>query len=283
MARLLRENVAFTAPTWDMVTLTPPGADELPWDTARCTHRPGLPCSGSRGCRIDYEAAAAWHASFADRLDALLRAAKAALYRAGLRVPPIIRVVELQERGALHVHLAAPVAHRSAFHRLFCELQRLTAKPKYGFGQRVSWDPARGQDRGQERGLGAYINKLARYVSKEAAGSAGGLREVLRAMPGRRIFSVSLKITGETRCTMRNLRSLRYLHMRGWRDRLEDPSHLCCASVEQLMEIDRQEQLLEVRELVAERGPPWVPAWRDPLVIALGRAGVDVVALSDAA
>lgn len=35
-----------------MVTLTPPGRDQLPWDRHRCTHPPGAACSGTLGCRV---------------------------------------------------------------------------------------------------------------------------------------------------------------------------------------------------------------------------------------
>jgi hypothetical protein len=263
-----------------MTTITPPGADVLPWDTGRCTHAPGTTCAGSRGCKIHPAALGEWHRGFADQLDGLVRAAKAATRRRGHRTPPIVRVLEVQARGALHVHLATPIEARSAAHELYRQIERLA--PSYGFGSRCGWDPARGLDRADGRGLGAYISKLSGYVAKEAAGGGEGLREVLASVPGRRVFSVAPAITKETRCTMRNLRSLRYLHCRGWRDRLTDPSMLTCRNVEALMRCDRQEQQAEIAENRAAHAPPgWVAPWRDPLVVGLGAAGIDVVELRD--
>jgi hypothetical protein len=55
---------------------------------------------------------------------------------------------------------------------------------------------------------------MSRYVSKEARGEANGLREVLQAVPGRRVFRASTKLTKVTRVTMRNLRLRRSEYMR---------------------------------------------------------------------
>jgi hypothetical protein len=35
-----------------MYTLTPPGANVLPFDGSRCSHSPHLRCSGTRGCVV---------------------------------------------------------------------------------------------------------------------------------------------------------------------------------------------------------------------------------------
>src|SRR4030081_2548330 len=71
-AERLRANLA----AWDgktcLVTLTAPGADVLPWDRAKCregAHR----CSGQRGCRVHWVAAAGWNATVTKRLGELLK------------------------------------------------------------------------------------------------------------------------------------------------------------------------------------------------------------------
>jgi len=42
-------------------TLTAPGIDVLPWDDSACSHRPGVPCSGKRGCRVHSLDVARWN------------------------------------------------------------------------------------------------------------------------------------------------------------------------------------------------------------------------------
>lgn len=276
MARVIRENVEALG-VCDLITITPPGADALPWDTARCTHPPGVGCSGARGCRIHPDAQAAWHASFRPRLDELMRAARAALSRRGHLVPRYVLVLEPQARGALHVHLATAVADRVAAHELFRQVERLA--PNYGFGRRASWDPARGQDRGEERGIGAYISKLTRYVTKEAAGDAGGLRELLDALPGRRVFSVSTKLTASTRATMRTARYRRFLFHRG----MSSAGEARAAEIERLYGLIREHDEQREQEAIARRGPPdWVPPWRDPWLLAALDAGLEVASVADA-
>ena len=47
-------------------------------------------------------------------------------------MPPHVIAPELQERGALHHHIATPVTHRIAGYLLWEQLVRLA--PAYGFG-----------------------------------------------------------------------------------------------------------------------------------------------------
>lgn len=194
----------------DMVTITPPGAEDLPWDTAKCKHLPGERCSGERGCIVHPDALARFHADFAPRLDRMMRAARERLRRMGWLMPRYVVALEPQGRGALHVHLITSVRDRPAAAALASSLRVLA--PRYGFGRRVGWDPHRGEDRAAERGVGAYLAKLARYMAKEASGESHAMAEVLRAMPGRRVFRASTKLTAETRATMRNMRLRRWAH-----------------------------------------------------------------------
>jgi hypothetical protein len=110
----------------------------------------------------------------------------------------------------MHVHLVTSVREREAAAAFMSSL-RAVAK-RYGFGERVGWDPHRGPDRSGRRGVGAYLAKMARYMAKEAAGEQTGLREILEALPGRRIYRASIRLTAETRATMRNLRLRRWAH-----------------------------------------------------------------------
>ena len=89
-----------------MFTVTPPGADQLPWDTARCSHRPGLKCSGrDHGCVIEAGPRRRWNESFQKRLSRLYESAQAATRRdAGQRATILTIGKEAQKRGATHAH-----------------------------------------------------------------------------------------------------------------------------------------------------------------------------------
>jgi hypothetical protein len=207
----IMENSIFLGAGLDMITITPPGADDLPWDTARCTHPPGVKCSGPLGCRVHPVALGAWHKSFAPRFDRLWRAAAEQLRRRGFpHMPCYLLCLEPQERGPLHIHVATSTRDRQAAAALATSLRRLA--PQYGFGGRVGWDPCRGDDHQNARGMPAYLAKLARYMMKEADGEATGMHEVLKALPGRRVARASVRLTKESRVTMRNLRLRRWAH-----------------------------------------------------------------------
>ena len=88
-----------------------------------------------------------------------------------------------------------------------------------------------------------------RYVMKESKGEANGLREMLQAVPGRRLHRVSISVSAETRATMRNLRLVRffYFHIGAGYDALGP------AVCEALWPSWREQQ---ARHEKGERGPP---------------------------
>jgi hypothetical protein len=93
-----------------MLTLTPPGADALPWDVAACAHRGAHKHDGPSGCRIVAEAACAWNETAPERARVLNRVAKRradlVLRRRGIeqRGGKLVHAWEHQKRGALHQH-----------------------------------------------------------------------------------------------------------------------------------------------------------------------------------
>lgn len=88
-----------------MVTVTPPGADVLPWDEAWCSDRGPHRHSGSAGCRIQPAALSRWHESLTRRWAQLHQAAQLAAQRqVGRRAAYVTRAVEPQKRGAAHLH-----------------------------------------------------------------------------------------------------------------------------------------------------------------------------------
>lgn len=116
-----------------LYTLTPPGADVLPWDRSRCAHPASGTCSGERGCVIEEEARKAWNASCQKRASRLYETVQAAVKReVGIRANVLTIAKEAQKRGAVHFHYALGVETRpelraaKAFRR---HLERLSRAP----------------------------------------------------------------------------------------------------------------------------------------------------------
>ena len=134
---LLENLIAYTGKAV-VYTLTPPGADALPWDRSRCAHRADLPCSGERGCVIEEDARKRWNESCQARASRLYETVQAAVKReAGIRANVLTIAKEAQQRGAVHVHYAFGVETAlelraaKAFRR---HLGRLSQKSRSGFG-----------------------------------------------------------------------------------------------------------------------------------------------------
>jgi hypothetical protein len=82
------------------VTLTAPGEDVLPWDTAQCVHDDDVSCSGSLGCRCEVGSLAAWHADLGQRWSWFVLYLRREL---GVDVQ-YFKAFEAQRRGAQHAH-----------------------------------------------------------------------------------------------------------------------------------------------------------------------------------
>jgi hypothetical protein len=133
-----------------MVTLTAPGADQLPWNQEWCEHPAGHPCSGSIGCRVEDLPAAAWNGlaprAWSDVVTYVRR-------KSGVDVQ-YVASWETQKRGVLHRH--AIVRAVGISERRFRAAWRLSAL-RWGFGRQVQCDALSG-DR-----AGYYV---AKYASK---------------------------------------------------------------------------------------------------------------------
>jgi hypothetical protein len=134
---LLENLIAYGGEAW-MLTLTPPGADRLPWDRARCFHGSAVPCSGKIGCTVQAAERRRWNATFPKRLSRLYESAQEATRReVGVRAFVLAKGAEAQKRGVLHAHFVVGVESAlelraaKAFHR---HLERLAANGRYEFG-----------------------------------------------------------------------------------------------------------------------------------------------------
>jgi hypothetical protein len=171
------------------------------WDTERCGHRPdGSQCSGPAGCRVRPEIEERERELFPARSRAAKKMARTEalrkLRRAGYSISKeqakrlciLISVVEDQQRGLPHEHLACPhtTALEIAFTRAFFDaLPRAARHHELGLTDRYRYAIAK-QGRYQARQFHGYLAKLARYLAKSA--SAG---EFLRKHHGERVFYVA--------------------------------------------------------------------------------------------
>lgn len=131
----------------------------------------------------------------------------------------LTRTWEMQRRGVLHAHpvLAFTTAAEQRTARAY--LARLAVyAPRYGFGfveRRQKVMPA--------RSAAAYLSSYFVTGSKKKA----TLQESVThpEMP-RSIIYVTPRLSMLTGCTMRRLRMLRFLHVRGWRMCQGDSFHI---------------------------------------------------------
>jgi hypothetical protein len=209
-----------------MLTLTPPGADVLPWDPSVCAHLGPHEHDGRRGCRIVAEVARAWNETAPERARKLNRVAKLQadreLRRRGIneRRGKLVHAWEHQKRGALHQHflLGMGTAEQDAWGsnvdalwaRLYSEALRELA-PRYGFGF-VDTKPLYAPEVKPAREAAAYLSGY--FIA--GRGKKAAITETVRSreVPALVVY-VSPRLTRQTFCTMRNLRRARRLFM--WR------------------------------------------------------------------
>jgi len=216
---VLLENLIAYAGKAVMYTLTPPGADVLPFDRSRCSHPPHVQCSGVHGCVVEERARQRWNASCQRRLTRLYETVQMAVRReVGRRANVLAVGKEAQKRGPVHVHYvlgvetADELRAAKAFRR---HLERLSRQPRYSFGhvngKFVRPKPAR---------------EAAAYLSSYFLGGRGHKAKLTEAVMNVELpplpLRVSRTLTAVTRSTMRNKRRQRQLHV--CRDRgLPDP------------------------------------------------------------
>jgi hypothetical protein len=212
---VLLENLIAYGGKATMLTITPPGADRLPWDRSRCSHPAGVPCSGSYGCVVEADARQRWNRSFQQRLSRLYESAQAATKReVGIRAFVLAQGREAQKRGATHAHFvvgcesALELRAMKAFRH---HLERLAANPRYEFGhvngKFVKPKPA--------REAAAYLSS---YFVAGRGHKAPLTDTVMNDELPHMVLYVSRRLTGVTRTTMRNKRRQRHLwacHARG--------------------------------------------------------------------
>lgn len=190
-------------------SVTAPGADVLPWDEAHCAalgpHKHGK----DYGCRVQRVAASGFNASAPARWRELHSAVMVRCRREGHKPGLLARVWEKQKRGVLHVHpvLAFTTPQEKAAARAYLHhMHQLTSAHGFGFSERKLVTL-------QARAAAGYLSSYFVTGRKEKA----TLQQSVTSpdMP-RSIIYVTPKLTQRTGCTMRRLRMVRFLHVRGW-------------------------------------------------------------------
>lgn len=188
-----------------LVTLTAPGEELLPWDRDHCTHDDDVECSGGRGCRVQREHAWLWNTLAPKRWTKLHRRVSQWVRRKwGPHLEILGYVWQYQKRGALHLHvvvgLRTPIARHCA-HKYQERLAEVAHEYGFGFVDR-KWSSARGQR------VAAYLTS---YLLKGHGERAQVQETVLHTdAPGRLVY-VSRQLTTRTHVTMRAQRRRRHL------------------------------------------------------------------------
>ena len=206
-----------------MLTLTPPGAEVLPWDEDVCAHLAPHKRSGELGCRVEKRYADEWNESASERARQLNRVAKLRadreLRRRGIneRRGKLVHAWEHQRRGVLHQHFLVGMGSKgqdqrgtnvdALWSRLYADALRELA-PRYGFGF-VDARPLYSAPK-PAREAAAYLSGY--FIT--GRGKKAAITETVqsRVVP-RLVVYVSPKLTRQTFCTMRNLRRARRLFM----------------------------------------------------------------------
>jgi hypothetical protein len=209
--RKIRENLRAYDGLVVMCTLTAPGQEAgLIWDRKRCSHSPGVRCTGPLGCKVVEAAADAWNERSRGWWRELNRRAK---LRADRRIKQLghehkggllMYEWELQPRGVWHVHLILGMetaVERAWAFEYVAALRELGARWCFGF---VDAKPLH-SPQPAERASGYLSKYLAKWKDD---GSMEVTQTVLAA--GRTLLTyVSRKLTAESGITMRVLREVR--------------------------------------------------------------------------
>jgi len=250
------------------MTLTAPGADELPWDTRSCPPDPHR-CSGRLGCRVEVGAAATWNSTVTKRLGDLLKVAREQVRRAHgskVKVRVLAYVCEAQQRGVFHPHVVlgyATAAERAALDTFVDAVERKRGHYGFGTGRSGSFDRGRpGRFDGTD--AGRYVSK---YLRPDGAKKSFVplLFEVAKVVPRDPVTNrakvlvrpvyVSTALTKRTRVTMVSLRFKRWIFVALGPGCPEHEARELFASHKRLCEMERmkrESELLELRALYRE-------------------------------
>lgn len=196
---VLATNGAAAGDQVELIVLTAPGADDLPWDRDRCVHGDYVACSGPLGCRVDDDIAREWNRTAPARWTALHRAAATRARRKCGSFKYAFRAWEPQQRGVWHMNVVVP--RGTPRQKLSAGVYRdalVKLAPRYDFGF---------VDRKRKVTTGLHAARyLAKYLSEGHPGKLGMGDMAARGDCPAVIARVSNELTRKTGCTMRSRR-----------------------------------------------------------------------------
>jgi len=202
------ENLKAHGGTAVLFTVTPPGADQLPWDESKCLLAGPHKHNGELGCEVEAGQALLWNESAQARFTAAQREAKRRADRAlramgsDRRISKLLSWWELQKRGVLHAHIVLPMSdpQERYWSRAYVTAWEELA-PRFWFGNVDRWRSIARKAKPSEQ--------VGRYVAGYTLGGKGKLplETAVRdqRMPAR-TFHINRNLTGQSKATIRNAR-----------------------------------------------------------------------------
>jgi hypothetical protein len=188
-----------------LVTVTAPGVNLLPWDRSSCKHGDDVACSGKRGCRVQRDRLRFWNLRARMQWSRMHRRVGQWTRRKwGPHLDLLGYVWQFQERGALHVHVVIGLKTPINRHCAQKYRERLAeVAHEYGFGfVDTKWSSARGQR------VAAYLTS---YLLKGHGDRAQVQETVVHRDAPDRLVYVARSLTSRTHVTMRAQRVRRQL------------------------------------------------------------------------
>lgn len=133
---VLIANLSLAGSAVELIVITAPGANELPWDESVCRNLGPHRHSGSLGCRVIPSCAHAWNKTAERQWSRLHRSAATATRRkTGQKFRYVARAWEPQQRGANHMNVVVARGTAAEIATATCYRRELAARAgRYGFG-----------------------------------------------------------------------------------------------------------------------------------------------------
>ena len=185
---------------WIEITLTAPGAKDLPWNPLACNHISSIKCSGKIGCKVDEIDGAEFNSRMPKNWNRFMQAVRR-LFSEEIQYG---KVFEAQTRDVLHIHALLVGAPAWSIKRIEKEFRRLALV--HGMGAQMSVKRVVGDSPNDK---GRAVNYASKYLTKGSktlktiSGRTGEIR-----IGGYRDFTQS-RAFGDT---LKEIRRKRFLH-----------------------------------------------------------------------
>jgi len=142
---------------WIEITLTAPGAKDLPWNLVACNHISSIKCSGKIGCKVDEIDGAEFNSRMPKNWNRFMQAVRR-LFSEEIQYG---KVFEAQTRDVLHIHALLVGAPAWSIKRIEKEFRRLALV--HGMGAQMSVKRPVGDSPNDK---GRAVNYASKYLTK---------------------------------------------------------------------------------------------------------------------